>query len=77
MCKPVPIKVSLQLHTFKYLLKFNEKFNHCSAIGKLSRSNFKNGYSLHDTSITKYFSDNSEELGEAVIYVIKNFIQDT
>lgn len=31
--KPVPTKVSLQLHAFHYSPKFDENFNYCSAMG--------------------------------------------
>jgi hypothetical protein len=71
--KPVPAKVSLQLHAFKDAPPFNLNFNYCSVVGKLNyltqttRSNII--YATHQ--IAKYSSDPREPQGEAILYFVQ------
>jgi hypothetical protein len=65
--KPVPAKVSLQLHSFKDALPFNLNFNYHSVVGKLNyltqttRPDIM--YATHQ--LAKYSSDPREPHGEA------------
>jgi hypothetical protein len=68
--KPVPAKVSLQLHTFKDKPTFDLNFKYRSAVGKLNylaqttRPDIM--YVTHQ--IAKYLSDPRELHGEAILY---------
>jgi hypothetical protein len=70
--KPVPAKVSLQLHTFKDEPPFNLDFNCRSAVGKLNylaqttRPDIM--YATHQ--IAKYLSDPRQSHGEAILYLV-------
>jgi hypothetical protein len=71
--KPVPAKVSLQLHAFKDQPAFNLDFNFRSVVGKLnylgqtSRSGIM--YATHQ--VAKYSSDPSEPHEEAILYLVR------
>ncbi|KAL7478586.1 hypothetical protein ACHAW6_004345, partial [Cyclotella cf. meneghiniana] len=71
--KPVPAKVSLQLHAFCGSPKFEGNFNYRSAVGKLNylgqatRPNIL--YAIHQA--VKYSADPRVEHGEAIVYIIK------
>ena len=71
--KPVPAKVSLQLHAFKDQPAFNLDFNYRSAVGKLNylaqttRPDIM--YATHQ--IAKYSSDPREPHGEAILYLVR------
>jgi hypothetical protein len=71
--KPVPAKVSLQLHAFKDQPVFNLDFNYRSAVGKLNylaqttRPDIM--YATHQ--IAKYSSDPREPHGEAILYLVR------
>jgi hypothetical protein len=70
--KPVPAKVSLQLHAFKDKPSFNLDFNYRSAVGKLNylaqttRPDIM--YVTHQ--ITKYSSDPRQSHGEAILHLV-------
>jgi hypothetical protein len=70
--KPVPAKVSLQIHVFKDELAFNLNFNYRSAVGKLNylaqttRPDIM--YTTHQ--IAKYSSDLRQSHGEAILYLV-------
>ncbi len=70
--KPVPAKVSLQLHTFKGEPTFDLTFNYRSAVGKLNylaqatRPDIM--YSMHQ--IAKYSSDHRQSHGKAILYLV-------
>jgi hypothetical protein len=68
--KPVPAKVSLQLHMFKDEPPFDLNFNYRSAVGKLNylAQTTRPGimYTMHQ--IAKYSSDPRQSHGEAIIY---------
>jgi hypothetical protein len=70
--KPVPAKVSLQLHAFKDEPAFDLDFNYLSAIGKLNyvtqttRPDIM--YATHQ--ITKYSSDPRKPHEEAILYLV-------
>ncbi len=70
--KPVPAKVSLQLHAFQDQPIFNLDFNYRSAVGKLNylaqttRPDIM--YATHQ--IAKYSSDPREPHGEAILYPV-------
>ncbi len=70
--KPVPAKVSLQLHVFKDKPAFNLNFNSRSAVGKLNylaqttRPDIM--YATHQ--IAKYSSDPRQSHGEAILYLV-------
>ena len=70
--KPVPAKVSLQLHAFKDAPPFALDFNYQSIIGKLNylaqttRSDIM--YAVHQ--VAKYSSDPREPHGEAILYLV-------
>jgi hypothetical protein len=71
--KPVPAKVTMQLHAFRDSPKFQGNFNYCSAIGKLNylgqttRPDIM--YAVHQVS--KYSAYSRQEHGEAIIYIVK------
>jgi hypothetical protein len=71
--KPVPAKVTLQLHAFRDSPKFQGNFNYRSAVGKLNylgqttRPDIM--YAVHQ--VAKYSADPRQEHGEAIIYIIK------
>jgi hypothetical protein len=71
--KPVPAKVTLQLHAFKSLPKFDGRFHYCSAVGKLNylaqttRPDIM--YAVHP--VAKYSSDPRTEHGDAIIYLVQ------
>ncbi len=70
--KPVPAKVSLQLHVFKNKPPVDLNFNYRSAVGKL---NYLAQTSLPDIiyathQIAKYLSDPTESHGEAILYLV-------
>jgi hypothetical protein len=70
--KPVPAKVSLQLHAFKDELPFNLDFNYRSAAGKLNylaqttRPDIM--YATHQ--IAKYTLDPRHSHGKAILYLV-------
>jgi hypothetical protein len=70
--KPVPAKVSLQLHAFKDEPIFDLNFNNRSAVGKLNylaqttRPDIM--YAMHQ--IAKYSSDPRQSHGEAILYLV-------
>jgi hypothetical protein len=70
--KPVPAKMSLQLHAFKDEPAFDPNFNYRSAVGKLdylaqtTRPDIM--YTMHQ--IAKYLSDPSQSHGEAILYLV-------
>ncbi len=70
--KPVPAKVSLQLHAFKDEPPFDLDFNYRSAVGKLNylaqttRPDIM--YATHQ--IAKYSSDPRQSHGEAIFYLV-------
>ncbi len=70
--KPVPAKVSLQLHAFKHEPPFNLDFNYRSAVGKLNylaqttRPDIM--YPTHQ--IAKFLSDPRQSHGEAIHYLV-------
>jgi hypothetical protein len=70
--KPVPAKVSLQLHVFKDKPAFDLNFNYRSAVGKLNylaqttRPDIM--YAMHQ--IAKYSSDPIQSHGEAILYLV-------
>jgi hypothetical protein len=71
--KPVPAKVSLQLHAFKDQPAFNLDFNYRSAVGKLNylaqttRPDIM--YATHQ--VAKYSSDPREPHGKAILYLVR------
>ena len=71
--KPVPAKVSLQLHAFKDQPVFDLNFNYRSAVGKLNylaqttRPDIM--YATH--RIAKYSFDPREPHGEAILYLVR------
>ncbi len=70
--KPVPAKVSLQLHAFKDKPPFDLDFNYRSAAGKLNylaqttRPDIM--YTAHQ--IAKYLSDPRQSHGKAILYLV-------
>jgi hypothetical protein len=70
--KPVPAKVSLQLHAFKDKPPFDLDFNYRSAVGKLNylaqTTRLDIMYATHQ--ITKYLSDPRQSHGEAILYLV-------
>ncbi len=70
--KPVPAKVSLQLHAFKDEPAFDLNFNYRSAVGKLNylaqTTRFDIMYATHQ--IAKYSSDPRQSHGEAILYLV-------
>ena len=70
--KPVPAKVSLQLHAFQDQPIFNLDFNYRSAVGKLNylaqTMHPDIMYATHQ--IAKYSSDPREPHGEAILYLV-------
>ena len=71
--KPVPAKVSLQLHAFKNELPFDLDFNYRSIVGKLNylaqTTRPDICYATHQ--IAKYSSDPRVPHGEAILYLIR------
>jgi hypothetical protein len=71
--KPVPAKVSLQLHAFKDKPAFDLNFNYRSAVGKLkylaqtTRPDIM--YAIHQ--IAKYSSDPRQSHGETILYLVR------
>ena len=71
--KPVPAKVSLQLHAFKDAPPFALDFNYRSIVGKLNylaqttRSDIM--YAVHQ--VAKYSTDPREPHGEAILYLVR------
>ena len=71
--KPVPAKVSLQLHAFKHEPPFELNFNYRSAVGKLNylaqttRPDIM--YATHQ--VAKYSSDPRHSHGEAILYLVR------
>eukprot|EP00804_Cyclotella_cryptica_P009014 CCRYP_003117-RA/>CCRYP_003117-RA protein AED:0.26 eAED:0.33 QI:0/0/0/1/0/0/3/0/307 len=71
--KPVPAKVTLQLHAFRDSPKFQGNFNYRSAVGKLNylgqttRPDIM--YAVHQ--VAKYSADPRQEHGEAIVYIVK------
>ncbi len=70
--KPVPAKVSLQIHLFKDKPTFDLNFNYRSAVGKLNylaqTTRLDIMYAMHQ--ITKYSSDPRQSHGEAILYLV-------
>jgi hypothetical protein len=70
--KPVPAKVSLQLHTFKDKPAFDLNFNYRSVVGKLNylaqTTRLDIMYATHQ--IAKYSSDPRQSHGEAILYLV-------
>ncbi len=70
--KPVPAKVSLQLHAFKDEPPFNLNFNYRSAVGKLNylaqTTRLDIMYATHQ--ITKYSSDPRRSHNKAILYLV-------
>ncbi len=70
--KPVPAKVSLQLHAFKDKPPFDLNFNYRSAVGKLNylaqttRPDIM--YATHQ--IAKYLLDSRQSHGKAILYLV-------
>jgi hypothetical protein len=70
--KPVPAKVSLQLHAFQDKPPFDLNFNYRSAVGKLNylaqttRPDIM--YAAHQ--IAKYLSDPRQSHGKAIVYLV-------
>jgi hypothetical protein len=71
--KPVPAKVSLQLHTFKDKPTFNLNFKYRSAVGKLNYLAQTTGpdimYAMHQ--IANYSSDPRQSHGKAIHYLVR------
>eukprot|EP00804_Cyclotella_cryptica_P025617 CCRYP_002840-RA/>CCRYP_002840-RA protein AED:0.13 eAED:0.13 QI:0/0/0/0.5/1/1/2/0/290 len=71
--KPVPAKVTLQLHAFQDSPKFQGNFNYRSAVGELNylgqttRSDIM--YAVHQ--VAKYSTDPRQEHGKAIVYIVK------
>ena len=70
--KPVPAKVSLQLHSFPHSPKFDEHFNYRSAVGKLNylAQTTRPDIMTATHMIAKYSADPRKEHGEAIIYLV-------
>jgi hypothetical protein len=70
--KPVPAKVSLQLHAFKDEPAFDLNFNYRSAVGKLNylahTTRLDIMYAMHQ--IAKYYSDPRQSHGEVILYLV-------
>ncbi len=70
--KPVPAKVSLQLHACKDKPTFDLNFNYRSAVGKLNylvqTTSLDIIYATHQ--IAKYLSDPRQSHGEAILYLV-------
>ncbi len=71
--KPVPAKVSLQLHPFKDKPTFDLNYNYRSAVRKLNNlaqtTRRDIMYATHQ--IAKYSSDPRQSHGEAILYLIR------
>jgi hypothetical protein len=70
--KPVPVKVSLQLHTFKDEPLFDLDFNYRSAVGKLNRlaKTTRPDIMYATQQIAKYLPDSRQSHGEAILYLV-------
>ncbi len=70
--KPVPAKVSLQLHAFKDKPPFNLDFNYRSAVGKLNYlAKTTRPDIMHGThQIAKYLLDPRQSHGKAIFYLV-------
>ncbi len=70
--KPVPAKVSLQLHAFKDEPSFDLDFNYRSAVGKLNYQAQTTRPAIMYTThqIAKYSSDPRQLRGEAILYLV-------
>ncbi len=70
--KPVPAKVSMQLHAFKDAPPFNLDFNYCSVIGKLNylTQTTRSNIMYATNQIAKYSSDPREPHGEAIPHLV-------
>ena len=71
--KPVPAKVSLQLHAFKDSPPFSLDFNYRSIVGKLNylaqTTRPDIAYATHQ--IAKYSADPRQPHGEAILYLVR------
>ncbi len=71
--KPVPAKVSLQLHAFKDKPNFDLNFNYRSTVGKLNylaqATRLDIMYATHQ--IAQYLSDPRQSHGEAILYLVR------
>jgi hypothetical protein len=71
--KPVPAKVSLQLHAFKDFPPFSLNFNYRSIVGKLNylaqTTRPDIAYATHQ--IAKYSADPRQPHGEAILYLVR------
>jgi len=71
--KPVPAKVSIQLHAFKDEPPFDGSFHYCSIVGKLNylaqttRPDIM--YATHQ--IAKYSADPRKPHGDAILYLVR------
>jgi hypothetical protein len=70
--KPVPAKVSLQLHVFKDEPPFALDFNYRSTVGKLNylAQTTKSDIMYATHQIAKYSSDPRQSHGEAILYLV-------
>jgi hypothetical protein len=72
--KPVPAKVTLQLHAFRDSPKFQGNFNYHSAMGKLNYLGQTTQpdimYTVHQ--VAKYSADPRQEHGKEIVYIIKH-----
>ncbi len=70
--KPVPEKVSLQLHAFKDKPAFDLSFNYRSAVGKLNylAQTTRPDIMYATNQIAKYLSDPRQSHGEAILYLV-------
>ena len=71
--KPVPAKVSVQLHAFKGEAPFNLNFNYRSIVGKLNYlAQTTRPYIMYAThQIAKYSADPREPHGDAILYLVR------
>eukprot|EP00804_Cyclotella_cryptica_P015380 CCRYP_008019-RA/>CCRYP_008019-RA protein AED:0.18 eAED:0.18 QI:0/-1/0/1/-1/1/1/0/285 len=71
--KPVPAKVTLQLHAFQDSPKFQGNFNYRSAVGKLNYLSQTTQpdimYAVHQ--VAKYSANPRQEHGEAIVHIAK------
>ena len=71
--KPVPAKVSLQLHAFKDAPPFSLDFNYRSIVGKLNylAQTTRGDITYATHQIAKYSADPREPHGEAILYLVR------
>jgi hypothetical protein len=71
--KPVPAKMSLQLHAFKDVPVFDLKDNYRSAVGKLNylAQTTRPDIMYAMPHIAKYSSDPRQSHGEAIFYLVR------